>query len=103
MTNRQIAYIVFKETHPINWIMTDGAITSPPIMVHGVETTIKVYPSIYGLRVEVKPGGKFRSWNPWGWPSMMVQLFQSMEKDHRQAKKLILAEGLPIRKRKLFP
>jgi len=101
-----MADCVFKNTHPVQWTTNDrGDITSPLVMVAGERRRVVVSPSLYETVlpfVDVQPGGMFRSWNPWSWPSGMVRRALREAAESRMTKRLLMASGLLARRSNLL-
>jgi len=99
----QTARAVRQATHPIHWTLTDDGLISPEALVEGRLTTVVLRVSRFGCTfplVEVLPGGTYRSWNPWGWPSTLLRLIREQHEYRQAVRRRLLASGLDAQRKK---
>jgi len=97
VTPEQIADAVFAATHPVHWRTSGSTLHSPPTTIDGETYVVQVYRAgrtCYFPFVEVVPGDTFRSWDPWGWPTGLLQLAHSDARLREETRRRLLAATL---------
>jgi len=94
VTLRKTARAVFEKCHPINWRLDGVVIRSPEVEVDGKLYHVEVTPDRWFPLVSLCPGGTFRCYNPWGWPTVLTGQRATIR---RLLGKRLLGKGEPPR------